>query len=134
MQQGKLIEVGTPQALCDHPQEAFTASFLGAPTVVAGHVNNGVFEAPSLGCTDAPAGAKAIILRAERLRLSEAPSGPLQLGGVVASATYLGDDYEVEVETPAGLVRVLTPSDAPPPPMSTACYITALAGGCSFLS
>jgi putative spermidine/putrescine transport system ATP-binding protein len=68
------------------------------------------------------------------MRLSEAPSGPLQLGGVVASAIYLGDDYEVEVETPAGLVRVLTPSDAPPPPMGTACHITALAGGCSFLS
>ena len=134
MQQGKLIEVGTPQALCDHPQEGFTASFLGARTVVAGHSNNGVFEAAGLGCTDAPAGAKAIILRAARLRLSEAPAGPLKLGGVVASAIYLGDLYEVEVETPAGRVRVLTPSDTPPPPMGTACHITALAGGCSFLS
>jgi putative spermidine/putrescine transport system ATP-binding protein len=134
MQQGKLIEVGTPQALCDHPQEAFTASFLGARTVLAGHSNNGVFEAPGLGCADAPAGAKAIILRAARLRLSEAPAGPLKLGGVVASAIYLGDLYEVEVETPAGLVRVLTPSDTPPPPIGTACHIRALAGGCSFLS
>ena len=134
MQQGKLIEVGTPQALCDHPQEAFTASFLGARTVIAGQSNNGVFEAPGLGCAEAPAGAKAIILRAARLRLSEAPSGPLQLGGVIASAIYLGDLYEVEVETPAGRVRVLIPSDTPPPPLGTACHITALAGGCSFLS
>jgi putative spermidine/putrescine transport system ATP-binding protein len=134
MQQGKLIEVGTPQALCDHPQESFTASFLGARTVLAGQSSNGVFEAPGLGCAEAPAGAKAIILRAARLRLSEAPSGPLQLGGVIASAIYLGDLYEVEVETPAGRVRVLTPSDRPPPPLGTACHITALAGGCSFLS
>jgi putative spermidine/putrescine transport system ATP-binding protein len=134
MQQGKLIEVGTPQALCDHPQEAFTASFLGARTVIAGRSRGSVFEAAGLSCAEAPVYATAIILRAARLRLSEAPSGPLQLGGVVASAIYLGDDYEVEVETPAGLVRVLTPSDAPPPPMGTACHITALAGGCSFLS
>jgi putative spermidine/putrescine transport system ATP-binding protein len=68
------------------------------------------------------------------LRLAEAPAGLLKLSGVVASAPYLGDEYEVEVETPAGLVRVLTPSDTPPPPAGTACHITALAGGCSFLS
>ncbi|MCA3324070.1 MAG: ABC transporter ATP-binding protein [Roseomonas sp.] len=134
MQQGKLIEVGTPQALCDHPQEAFTASFLGARSVIAGRSSNGIFEAPGLGCADAPAGAKAIILRAARLRLSETPNGPLRLGGVVTSAIYLGDDYEVEVETPAGLVRVLSPSDMPPPAIGRACQITALAGGYSFLS
>jgi putative spermidine/putrescine transport system ATP-binding protein len=134
MQQGKLIELGSPQALCDHPQEAFTASFLGARTVIAGRSRDSVFEAEGLSCAEAPADARAIILRAARLRISAMPQGPLRLGGVVTSAIYLGDDYEVEVDTPAGSVRVLSPSDTPPPAIGSACHITALAGGCSFLS
>ncbi len=36
MNKGRLVEAGRPQALCDHPQDAFTASFLGARTVVEG--------------------------------------------------------------------------------------------------
>lgn len=87
-----------------------------------------------LSCSDAPANATAIILRAARLRLSQMPNGPLRLGGVIASAIYLGDDYEVEVETPAGAVRVLTPSDTPPPPIGSACHITAPTDGYSFLT
>lgn len=134
MQQGRLVELGTPQALCDHPQEAFTASFLGARTVIPGRSSNDIFEAMGLSCSDAPANATAIILRAARLRLSLVPNGPLRLGGVIASAIYLGDDYEVEVETPAGPVRVLTPSDTPPPPIGSVYHITALADGYSFLT
>jgi putative spermidine/putrescine transport system ATP-binding protein len=131
---GKLIEIGTPQALCDHPQQAFTASFLGARTVLPGQSHHGVFEAQGLICADAPVGAKAIILRAARLRLAETPSGPLNLCGIVASTNFLGDLYETEVETPAGRIRVLTPSDIPPLPAGSSCHVTALPGGCSFLS
>ena len=99
MQQGKLIESRTPQSLCDHPQEAFTASFLGARTVIAGRSRDSVFEAEGLSCAEAPADAKAIILRAARLWISATPHGPLRLDGVVTSAIYLADDYEVEVDT-----------------------------------
>jgi putative spermidine/putrescine transport system ATP-binding protein len=48
MSAGRLVEVGTPQALCDHPRHAFTASFLGARTVVEGRSRDGIFEAPGL--------------------------------------------------------------------------------------
>ncbi|MFM7778436.1 MAG: TOBE domain-containing protein, partial [Alphaproteobacteria bacterium] len=102
--------------------------------VIPGRSRNDIFEAMGLSCTNAPAKATAIILRAARLRFSDTPSGPLRLGGVVTSAIYLGDDYEVEVETPAGPVRVLTPSDTPPPPIGSVYHITALADGYSFLT
>ncbi len=121
MQQGKLIELGSPQALCDHPQEAFTASFLGARTVIAGRSRDSIFEAEGLSCTEAPADARAIILRAARLRISVTQNGPLRLSGLVTSAVYLGDNYEVEVDTPAGAVRVLSPTDTPPPAIGSAC-------------
>ncbi len=45
MDKGRLVEAGPPLSLCDHPRDAFTASFLGARTVVAGRTRDGIFEA-----------------------------------------------------------------------------------------
>jgi putative spermidine/putrescine transport system ATP-binding protein len=134
MNQGRLVEVGTPMALCDHPRQTFTASFLGARTVVPGRTEAGLFRAPGLSCSGAPAGASAIVLRGARLRLAEAPSGELALEGVLSAAAYLGDVFEVDVDTPAGRVRVIAPSNMPPPPIGAACRITALPGGLSFIT
>lgn len=134
MDHGKLVEVGTPMALCDHPSHPFTAAFLGARTLIEGRTEAGLFTAPGLTCTDAPAGASAIVLRAARLRLSDVQAGPLALGGVLTSAAYLGDVFEVDVETEAGRVRVLSPSETPPPPLGSTCRINALPGGMSFIS
>jgi putative spermidine/putrescine transport system ATP-binding protein len=134
MDQGRLIEVGSPLALCDHPSHAFTASFLGARTVVQGSSRNGVFEAPGISCSGAPAEAKAIVLRAARLRLANAPGNPLKLEGVLASIAYLGDVYELDIETAAGRVRLLTPSEISPPPLGATCRVSALPGGSSFLT
>ncbi|KAA2235626.1 ABC transporter ATP-binding protein [Salinarimonas soli] len=135
MSEGKLAEVGTPADLCDKPSHPFTASFLGARTVIPGRTVAGIFQAPGLSCTGAPIDASAIVLRAARLRLVDKPAaGPLALGGLVATSAYLGDVYESDVETPAGLVRVLTPSDTPPPPVGSRCGVETLPGGLSFIT
>ena len=133
MSAGKLVEVGTPMALCDKPAHAFTASFLGARTVIPGRTEKGVFNAPGLSCADAPANASAIVLRAARLRLSQNQEGPLALQGVLASSAYLGDVFELDVDTEAGRVRVVAPSQIPPPDIGAACRIAALPGGLSFI-
>jgi putative spermidine/putrescine transport system ATP-binding protein len=134
MDRGRLVEVGTPAALCDHPADAFTAGFLGARTVIAGASEAGQFHAPGLVCADAPAHARAIVLRAARLRLGESTTGALQLGGTVQSSTYLGDLIELDVATGAGTIRVVLPSDAPPPPVGALRRINALPGGVSFIT
>jgi putative spermidine/putrescine transport system ATP-binding protein len=134
MSAGHLIEVGSPQALCDHPRQAFTATFLGARTVVEGRSRNGIFEAPGLSCRGAPDDAKAIVLRAARLRLTPTPDNPLNLTGVLCASAFLGDAYEIDVDTAAGRVRVLAPSDVPPPLKGAACQIEALPGALSFLN
>jgi putative spermidine/putrescine transport system ATP-binding protein len=134
MDKGRLVEVGTPEALCDHPADVFTAGFLGARTVVAGATDAGRFQAPGLACADAPADAHAIVLRAARLRLGESATGSLHLGGIIASCTYLGDVFELDVATGAGTIRVVLPSDTPPPPVGTLCRINALPGGVSFIT
>ncbi|MBN9061167.1 MAG: Fe3+/spermidine/putrescine ABC transporter ATP-binding protein [Rhizobiales bacterium 65-9] len=134
MSAGKLVEVGTPAALCDEPSDAFTASFLGARTVVPGKTENGVFVAAGLSCVGAPAGASAIVLRAARLRLAEKTQGPLTLQGVLSSSAYLGDLFELDVDTASGRVRVLAPSQTPPPPIGAACHVEALPGSVSFIN
>jgi len=133
MSAGRLVELNTPEALCDRPAHPFTASFLGARTVVEGRVEDGVFHASGLTCAGAPEGATRLVLRAARMRLRDDPSGPLQVEGLVAARTFLGDLYETEVETVAGRIRVLTPSDVPPPSVGASCHLEALAGATSFI-
>jgi putative spermidine/putrescine transport system ATP-binding protein len=132
MAKGVLAEVGTPEALCDKPTSPFTASFLGARTVIAGHAADGVFTAPGLACHGAPEGATRLVLRAARLRYAAAP-GPLTLSGTVTATAFLGDTYESDVATAAGPVRVIVPSETPPPPVGSAASLQALAGGVSFI-
>ena len=67
---GRIVDIGTPEALCDAPGDAFAASFIGGRTVIAGRTQGGVFEAPGLTCAGAPEDATAIVLRGPRLSLN----------------------------------------------------------------
>jgi putative spermidine/putrescine transport system ATP-binding protein len=46
---------------------------------------------------------------------------------------YLGDYFEADVDTEAGRVRLVLPSDVPPPPVGSLCRVSALPGGVSFI-
>ena len=133
MSQGKLIEVGTPRALCDQPGNALSANFLGARTVIAGHSRQGVFSSAGLSCQGAPDGATFIVLRAARLRLGHNEPGPLSLHGRLAVLTYLGDTLEMDIQTASGAVRVVAPSDIPAPQVGSDCTLQAMPGGVSFV-
>ena len=135
MSHGKLIEVDTPQRLCDQPGHALSAAFLGARTVIAGHSSQGIFTSSGLRCEGAPDGATAIVLRAARLRLEGGETaGPLALQGRLSALSYLGDTLEIDVQTDSGLVRVLAPSNTRLPGLGAVCSIQALPGGVSFVS
>lgn len=132
MSKGVMAEIGTPTQLCDNPRSAFTASFLGARTVIEGRSENGIFSAPGLTCAGAPAGATRLVLRASRLRISDEP-GPLTLPGTLVSSAYLGDTWEADIQSAAGTIRVIVPSDLPPPPLGTPCNLQAQPGGATFI-
>jgi ABC-type Fe3+/spermidine/putrescine transport system ATPase subunit len=133
MNDGRIVDLGTPQSLSDQPHDAFAAAFMGVRTVISGSTRNGVFESPGLACTGAPDAATSIVLRATRLTLG-GNGGDLSLAGRVTTRVYLGDFFEVDVETLSGRVRVIVRSDTPPPPVGDACAISALPGGISFIS
>ena len=133
MSGGRLVDIATPEALCDRPGDAFAASFLGARTVISGCTRDGVFEAPGLAYNGAPESATNIVLRGPRLRLGSA-DGQLLMSGKIVTRVYLGDYFETDVEIPSGRVRVIVPSDAPPPALGEHCCVSALPGGVSFIS
>ncbi|HEX3485575.1 MAG TPA: ABC transporter ATP-binding protein [Micropepsaceae bacterium] len=133
MNEGRIADIGTPEALCDRPGDPFAAAFMGARTIIAGQTREGIFEAPGLICHGAPETATRIVLRGARLSLNNA-GGPLFLSGTVASRIYLGDCFETDVETASGRIRIIVPSNTPPPAIGEACAISALAGGVSFMS
>ncbi|ARO13439.1 iron(III) transport system ATP-binding protein [Ketogulonicigenium robustum] len=132
MSAGKIVEVGDPRTLCDHPTHEFTASFLGERAVITGETHEGVFTAPGFRWDGAPAGATRAVLRAARLRFSP-DAGPEVFAGTVVSSAYLGDAVETDVTTPSGRVRLLTPSDQPVPPVGSACRVHALPGSITFI-
>jgi putative spermidine/putrescine transport system ATP-binding protein len=101
--------------------------------VVSGTVEREVFTAPGLICQGAPKNATRLILRAARLRLAAAPEGPLSLAGEIKTVAYLGETFETNIQTTAGLIRVICPSDLPPPPVGATCSINALPGATTFI-
>ncbi|MET3924198.1 ABC transporter ATP-binding protein [Devosia sp. 2618] len=132
MNKGSIVEVGEPRALSDNPRSAFTASFLGERTVLSGQTKAGVFEGVEFQWPDVPEGTSALVLRASRLRF-DAAAGPLILSGQVSSSSFLGDVVETDVTTPAGRVRVVTPSDLKVPGVGERCSLHVLPGGVAFI-
>jgi iron(III) transport system ATP-binding protein len=115
MQAGRIVEVGTPEALYARPATRFTATFLGEISFLAGAVTGTdggmvtiMTPSGSLRCRNAqPVAAGAAVVagaRPEHISLStNRPMGEASVfDGVVVSALYEGGRVKYRVET-AGL-------------------------------
>ncbi|WP_172331118.1 ABC transporter ATP-binding protein [Mangrovicoccus sp. HB161399] len=133
MKDGLVTELGTPRQLCDAPRSAFTAGFLGARTVIDGQVEGGTFRAKGTSCAGAPEGATQMVLRASRLRPAAEATGPLALAGTVSTVSYLGESFEIDLAAASGPVRMVIPSDLPPPAPGQTVSVEALPGAVTFI-
>jgi len=114
MQKGRIVECATPQALSEHPTHVFSAGFLGARTVLPGHVQDGAFAAGDIRIplAGAPARPTHAVLRAARLRLG-GEGAPFSTPGTVAEAAWLGDQVHYEIAVGTQRIRVLRPTTEP---------------------
>ena len=130
MNQGRLIQCGTPREVYESPQTEFVADFLGVANVLdaacgatAGgarrHVTVGSFELTATASEAAGAlnGTGKVVIRPERVRLSKgakgAETGANTLPGMVNRLVYLGPTTQVVVTLPHGAqIQALVTNDA----------------------
>jgi iron(III) transport system ATP-binding protein len=118
MKDGRIAQKGTPTELYEDPADAFVADFMGEANVLAGEVLSAPGGAGRIVVGGAevttilrahPAGPATLAVRPEAIRLS-APGAGEGLPGRVRRAAFLGQTREYEIETPAGMLFVVTPA------------------------
>ncbi|WP_108262081.1 TOBE domain-containing protein [Mangrovicoccus ximenensis] len=74
-----------------------------------------------------------MVLRASRLRPAAEATGPLALSGTVSTVSYLGESFEIDLAAASGPVRMVIPSDLPPPAPGQTIAVEALPGAVTFI-
>ena len=123
MDQGRIAQQGTPQALYRSPASHFLADFIGDANLVEGELvgrdDAQHFRAAGVSLPvrtqGLAAGPATLALRPHRLRLVQADGAVL--GGTCKRADYLGSHLEVLATTPWGELLVFAEADAGPPPV-----------------
>ncbi len=92
MSQGRVAQIGTPEALYRAPENAFVARFVGNSMPLGGRIDgNRLHLAGGTLRLNHPADGKAAFVRAEDVRIVD--DG--QLGAQVETVTFLGTHYRI---------------------------------------
>jgi iron(III) transport system ATP-binding protein len=112
MQNGRIVQQGSPRQLYANPSSGFVADFVGEATFVAGELSTGGLAAlgGTVRCSVADGlglGQKGLlVLRPENINVRAAASGaPNEFAGTVRVAAFLGDRLDCVVEIGELLVR-----------------------------
>ena len=108
MHEGRLMQIGRPMEMYERPVDAFVADFLGEANILQGRIVDVgadavsleahagfrfTMERPSDGCAVGDEAAVAIC--PERIRLSSARDGWVQMAAVVEQIVYLGNQFKL---------------------------------------
>ncbi len=119
LQNGAIVQEGTPQDIYGHPATLYAAEFLGANNVLHGAISTeggpaiegdgwrirGTLRAPA-----AAAGPGTAVIRVERVAVADGP-GPDRLPMRVEANVFLGDRWEYRLSR--GSLRVVAHGPAP---------------------
>jgi spermidine/putrescine transport system ATP-binding protein len=112
MSAGRLLQVGGPREIYNHPVNRFVADFIGETNFIAGQVSGGVVRIAG-GAAVAEhgrEGAVTVAVRPEQVRIG--PEGDDGIAARVASCVYFGTDTHVHVHLADGaeiVARVQSP-------------------------
>lgn len=110
--EGTLMQLGTPQQIYDHPANLFIADFIGESALLPVRVQSGAAYLESLQDTPLPLPASAppdgaynLLLRPERLQLTEhtALDGHILFPGTAGASIYQGDSVLLHVRLAGGV-------------------------------
>ncbi len=121
MQEGRLVQVGTPEELYSRPRSRFAAQFVGESNLFEGTLDAQDGQV-GLRCAGhflplrpprAVSGPATMLVRPEHVYLCFAPSAARpELAGTVRDASYRGLGWRYEVDTALGRLLVFAPSTA----------------------
>lgn len=100
MNDGVLVQVGTPSEIYEAPASPFVANFIGTANLLTGTIADGVidFGFAEVDAGDLPEREDAsVAVRPDDFRVG---SGPIQ--GTVTNVFYLGEKVQTIVELPDG--------------------------------
>ena len=114
MNQGRIEQVGEPQAVFNRPASVFVARFIGGYNLLPARGGDQAGAIPMPG--GALPGDAHVAVRADRIRLSAAPAQPghgaCEATGLVKTIEYLGLMVKVGVESDDGLrLSVMLPEE-----------------------
>jgi iron(III) transport system ATP-binding protein len=117
MNQGRIAQLGTAEALYAAPENAFVARFLGGTNLIAGRhlgghvVDCGGFKLACAGGEAGEGGAAVVAIRPHAIRLATG-AGENVIAARVLRATFLGPVRDLAVEAEGGVaLRVTVPAD-----------------------
>lgn len=119
MYDGKVQQVGTPEALYERPSNLFVAGFLGRMNFMAGRCTSHQCFAPNSGrplhVHNLPAATQQVGVRPERIRLSTTVQSEFanQLPGIIIALTYLGNQWDIQFQTACGLTLTIQTPNQP---------------------
>ncbi|ARP92292.1 Fe3+/spermidine/putrescine ABC transporter ATP-binding protein [Bordetella genomosp. 9] len=122
MQEGRATQIAAPYRMYEHPESEFISRFVGKTNLLAATVSSAGARA-QVRCGDLclevdghglrAGDAVRVCLRPEKIRPVGAGQG--RLPGTVAGRYFLGSQWMYEVDTPLGVLTVLTPNDGRAP-------------------
>ncbi|NYT86398.1 ABC transporter ATP-binding protein [Pollutimonas harenae] len=108
LNKGVIQQIGTPQALYDHPANTFVAGFLGTANILNGTIQGQSFMTAGgqrLSVAKPVENASRIVLRPQNVQLTAAGG---DIPGKVTHREFLGSQIRYLVETPDGQIIVDT--------------------------
>jgi len=123
MDQGRIVQTGSPQDIYLRPTTAFAAEFLGVSNQLEGEAAEGrlVVAGQTLPYAGPVRGKATVILRATDVQMADpsatAGKGMMALAGVLEESLFLGAHYRHYVRLGSSLVLADSPDPRPPGPV-----------------
>jgi len=115
MQEGRVVQIGSPRDIYEQPLSEFVAGFMGDSTVFEAHCDGAgkiILGPLTIGAGQGwRHGPVQVVVRPQAWRIEAA--GTLGLAGKVQRSAYLGRTVEIWVQTALGSVLVISDSTGP---------------------
>jgi len=126
MDQGRVVQLGTPQDIYLRPATAFAAEFLGVSNQLEGEATEGrlVLAGQTVRYAGPVRGKATVIFRATDIQMEDpaapAREGTMTLAGVLEESLFLGAHYRHYVRVGSSLVLADSPDPRPSGPVRLA--------------